>query len=296
MPGWLRCLIAMSVCGGAGCGGCAWETGPVEQEELGLVLRTGPGCARGCAVDRPFMVGTEERIELVGNTVADVVVRSTNPHVAVAWLEESALCCMRGTCHVLDPASPCTEAQRSEMPTIVVRGLASGRTRLLVERSNGTIAGEVGIHVAHPARVVAIPGARELPTSGSEPGSVLEPALPAMGRPVTSLTLQMGTARTIRLEVFDAREDRIFSSSGVGIRVVHPEIAVLTPEDELALETGVRSLSEDHALIVPRRIGQTSLVVAAGSATASISISVIPAGPTAQLEAPAGAPDPLPLM
>lgn len=263
--------------GEAGCSGC--DDGTVgSNETYELALRTGPSCAAGCPVDRAMMVGTEEHIELRGDDIAYVTVDTANPSVAVAWIEDSTLCCTQGTCRVLEAAELCDELQTQTVRTAVVRALSRGETDLRVHARDGMVADSIRIRVAEPARLRAVAGTWVLHPDGENgavPDDYSDPG------PVSTLTIRMGTARVLSIEALEAGDRVLSATRGVGMRITNPEFAAIVRGPDLRYEGGAPSMALDSALIVPRAPGQTSIVLEAGGVSASVGLVVVP-----RIEAP----------
>jgi len=269
---WLMVSAVLALAGG-GCGGCVIDDGTSgDSEQLEFAIRTGDECGAGCAIDlRPLMVGTEERIEPRGlpDDVATVTVTTSDPAVLAAWTEVSRLCCGAGRCETLGAAGVCLGGQEQVLRTVAVRAVGPGSAQLVV-RGDGERIDSTTLRVEAAERVVAVSA---IDIMGHMP-DVVSYELAMMRGDLEELRLRVGSATIIRLEARSAEGELLHASSGAGFQVGDPSIAVLAGA-RIDADTGARELAGTHAVVVPRRVGQTSIAIAAGDARGAVTLTAI---------------------
>lgn len=273
---WLGLAAALALAGG-GCGGCVMidEGTSGDSEQLDFAIRTGDECGAGCALDvRPLMVGTEERIEVRGlpEDVGTPTVTTSDPTVLTAWVETSRLCCGAGRCDALTPAEVCDAGQEEVLDTVVVRALAPGEAHLVVRDAEGRRLDSTTLRAERADRVVAVSA---FVAMGELPDVVGYDELGTMRGDLEEVRLRVGTATMIRLEARSAAGELLHASTGAGFRVTDPSVAVLAGGTQLEPGLGLRELAGTRAVIVPRRMGQTTIALAAGGATGALTVTAM---------------------
>lgn len=261
----------------AGCAAGDW--GAVEDgEELGtLSVRTGPHCAAGCDLERPFLVGTEERLALIGAELG-LEVRSRDPGVMAAWVEHTALCCTRATCREHRPAERCGGTLQRE-PMIVARAIAPGATDLEIVDADGRIVRSHAVRVEEAAQLVATAAValagdlQDVAGGSTAKATELPPLEPtALDGRLQSLDLRVGTVTLLRLEAQSSAGEAMHASRGLGARIDDPEIAVVTPGSALLPGLGQQVVQGPMVAVVPRSAGQTVLALATASAKETLTV------------------------
>lgn len=268
---WAAVLGSAFVAALPGCAGCA-RTGATEGDDdrVALAFRTGEHCRDGCPLDRPMLVGTEERIEILHDgELPPLLVESSEPSVIAAWLERTTLCCAGAACRPLDPAERCAE-QPATKTMIVVRALAEGDAQLRLLDPGGFVYDRTRLAVAKARDVVAMSAL--LPGGGASDTRVIGAA--SLDGVLERVELRVRTTTLLRVEAHSSEGELLQSAEGIGVRVDDPRVAWLSPDASGPEVGGLAWVSGPRFWVRPVAPGETTLTLAAAGATRTVSLVV----------------------
>lgn len=276
-----------------GCSGCfAGGATNGEAATIEFALLTGDGCARGCSLEAPLLVGTEEVIDLVSDVaLSDAYARSSDPRVLAAFLDDVTLCCGEVRCSAVLASQECA---LDAMPArrLVVRALRPGVARVEI-RAGNVVVDQLALRVAAAVDVVAtrviLPvdeASADMRGEGPSPDvRVAAPAPAVMDGSVDEVFVRRGEAVYLRLEAFDAAGRRLVASRGVGAVVSDPDRALLRSPGSNGVP--LPGVTGDVVEVIPVSEGRTHLTLGAGRATRSVDLCVMPEGIAPEAPSPA---------
>jgi hypothetical protein len=242
-----------------------------------LVVRSGPECARGCALDRPVLVGSELIADVVdaGPLSADATARVADPAIAAAWVADVAMCCDRSdACRPvhLDGAGCAGEVETTSR--ITIRALAEGETLIEIVDPGGAVVAQAPITVADAREVVVLEAIHDVDRFRADVRPPLSDGASAWidGR-LRSVQARADRVTYLRAVALHARGTPLMEAGAIRVDVEDPEIArpVVT---SLACSGAGATSSGDAIAIEGVSSGSTVLTIAAGSARTRLDVLV----------------------
>jgi hypothetical protein len=258
-----------------GCTGCDRTDATAGDSELIVFsYRTGPGCAEGCAITRPMLPGTEERIQLDSNRPLDgAVARSRTPAVAAAWIEESRMCCGAYQCAALGPAEACPKQVEVDR-MLVVRALSVGDAIIAIETAEGEVLDVARATVADAASLTATSMIFVMPPGLFDTEIPVVPL--SQGRSLERLEMRLGQATFLRLDAYDDAGEPLQASRGIGVRSDDTALLRVGAEDVLGEACGAASEEGLLVRVSAAGIGETRLHVVAGTKALELPVTILP--------------------
>ena len=273
-------MSRLAVVGAIAALGIGCTTGELRStpREAALLVRTGLGCAQGCANDRALLVGTQEVAEVIGLGPVgdDLLVAVDDVSIATAWVESVRLCCDDadlGACRAMDPTEVECAGRESDGPRVVIRALRPGRTSIQIGNDGGELGWEP-IEVADAASVSVID---RIADRGHFDGDTLDRGLgdaglaPWIDGRLDHVDVRAGTTAHLRLVARGSDGRMLLASEGITARIDDASVA------ELGSAFGAcdGDAMEGEALVVEGvEHGAATVEVRAGSARASFTVAV----------------------
>ena len=257
----------------AGTSACSTQLGESTSGELGRVdFSYGASCFFGCSMDRPVLIGADERVDVTGDGDAPgVSAKSTDPGVVTFKLRRSCACGKSSGSSAegmsTDAQGNCPASYTKTCDNAVdMQTVAAGDAKLELYDAGGQLIDRVGVHV-RPAKSLRF----EQQQSGSDQGT-----------PIDQLEVPAGGTATLSAKLFDADGQPLIARHAVTWTSQDPGVAGFpsysffktSPVDDTATD------QSDWISVQGVQPGTTSITVQVSGLVQAVPVTVSGTPPT----------------